>query len=117
MTNASIFAAFERMWQHIVALVGGKADSDHNHNDAYDAIGTATTEVSTHNTDTNAHSDIRTSLANKVNTSDVISVAQGGTGRTTIADTEYTTAKYRASALVSTETDPTENGTISWTYQ
>lgn len=117
MANTSIFAAFERMWQHVVALVGGKADSEHNHNDTYDIIGTATTEIFAHNTDTNAHSDIRTSLTNKVNTSDVISVTHGGTGRTTIADTEYTTAKYRASALVSTETNPTENGTINWTYK
>jgi hypothetical protein len=27
MTNASIYAAFERFWQHIVALVGQKSDS------------------------------------------------------------------------------------------
>ena len=46
-----------------------------------------------------------------------IDVAHGGTGRSTIADTEYTTAKYRASALVTTETDPTDNGVIYWTYE
>ena len=44
----------------------------------------------------------------------IIDVAHGGTGRSTIADTEYTTAKYRASALVPTETNPTENGVICW---
>lgn len=27
MTNSSIYAAFERMWQHIVALVGTRVDS------------------------------------------------------------------------------------------
>ena len=47
----------------------------------------------------------------------IIDVAHGGTGRSTIGDTEYTTAKYRASALVTTETDPTDNGVIYWTYE
>lgn len=51
-----------------------------------------------------------------VSSSDIIDVAHGGTGRSTIADTEYTTAKYRASALVTTETDPTDNGVIYWVY-
>lgn len=31
MANASILAAFERFWQHIVAVVGNKADIDHTH--------------------------------------------------------------------------------------
>jgi hypothetical protein len=35
MANQSIYAAFERMWQHIVAIVGNKANIDHNHNDIY----------------------------------------------------------------------------------
>ena len=47
----------------------------------------------------------------------IIDIAHGGTGRSTIADTEYTTAKYRASALVTTETDPIDNGVIYWTYE
>lgn len=47
----------------------------------------------------------------------IIDVAHGGTGRSTIADTEYRTAKYRASSLVSTETNPTENGVICWVYE
>ncbi len=34
-----------------------------------------------------------------------------------IADTTYTAARYRASALVATETDPTVNGVINWTYE
>lgn len=34
MANQSIFAAFERMWQHIVAALGNKADISHVHNDA-----------------------------------------------------------------------------------
>lgn len=47
----------------------------------------------------------------------IIDVAHGGTGRSTIADTEYRTAKYRASSLVSTETNPTANGVICWVYE
>ena len=35
MANSSIYAAFERMWQHIVALVGTKAESNHDHDDMY----------------------------------------------------------------------------------
>lgn len=35
MANTSILAAFERMWQHVVAALGNKSDSDHNHNDIY----------------------------------------------------------------------------------
>jgi hypothetical protein len=31
MANPSIFAAFERMWQHIVLVLSGKADSKHTH--------------------------------------------------------------------------------------
>lgn len=31
MANTSIFAAFERMWQHTVAALGNKADLSHNH--------------------------------------------------------------------------------------
>ena len=48
---------------------------------------------------------------------DTLSVSKGGTGQTSIADTTYTTARYRASALVATETDPTVNGVINWTYE
>jgi hypothetical protein len=31
MANSSILAAFERMWQHIVVAISGKANEDHNH--------------------------------------------------------------------------------------
>ena len=46
-----------------------------------------------------------------------IGVAYGGTGYTSIEDTTYTTARYRASALYSSETTPTTNGVINWTYE
>lgn len=35
MANSSIFTAFERMWLHIVAALGNKADLSHDHNDVY----------------------------------------------------------------------------------
>ena len=35
MTNTSIFAAFERMWQHITVALNGKSDIFHNHDDKY----------------------------------------------------------------------------------
>ena len=31
MANTSIFNAFERMWQHIVAALENKSDISHNH--------------------------------------------------------------------------------------
>ena len=46
-----------------------------------------------------------------------IPVKEGGTGQTSITDTTYTTARYRASALVSSETSPTTNGVINWVYE
>lgn len=47
----------------------------------------------------------------------VVQVDKGGTGVTSHADTTYTTARYRASALVSAETNPSTNGVINWTYE
>ena len=35
MSNTSILAAFERMWQHVVNVLNGKADVGHNHDDKY----------------------------------------------------------------------------------
>ena len=35
MANASILAAFERMWQHVLAVIGNKADATHTHDDTY----------------------------------------------------------------------------------
>ena len=118
MANSSIYAAFERMWQHIIAKIGShihddryyteteidqklanKSDSTHNHDDKYDAKGAATTaastaldsakdytdtktsglasttvvdnKISTHNTSTTAHNDIReliSGLTTRLNT-------------------------------------------------
>ena len=46
-----------------------------------------------------------------------LGIIQGGTGYTTIADTTYTTARYRASSLHSSVTNPDTNGVICWTYE
>ena len=35
MANSSIYAAFERMWQHVTAAVGSKASINHTHDDVY----------------------------------------------------------------------------------
>ena len=35
MANSSIYAAFERMWQHVIAALGNKANLDHAHDDIY----------------------------------------------------------------------------------
>ena len=44
MANTSILAAFERMWQHVSAALGGKADKSHSHkvSDVSDVTVTAT---------------------------------------------------------------------------
>lgn len=37
MANTSILAAFERMWQHVVAALGNKSDITHSHSNATQA--------------------------------------------------------------------------------
>ena len=69
-----------------------------------------------------AHTVTIKSIEENVQTMDkkylpIIDVAHGGTGRSTIADTEYTTAKYRASALVPKKAYPIYNGVIYWVYE
>lgn len=38
MANQSISAAFERMWQHIVAALSNKSDIGHNHIDLQEQL-------------------------------------------------------------------------------
>lgn len=47
----------------------------------------------------------------------VVAVERGGTGVNSIADTVYTTPRFRASALFNVDTNPTVNGVINWTYE
>lgn len=46
----------------------------------------------------------------------IMGVNYGGTGYNSIADTVYTTERYRASSLLPNETTPTINGVIHWVY-
>lgn len=46
-----------------------------------------------------------------------VPVEKGGTGVPSHSDTTYIKARYRASALVSIETNPSTNGVINWTYE
>ena len=67
MANASIYAAFERMWQHIVAAIGNKSDISHNHDDMYyteieidtkvSDINTSIAELATSKSDTSHNHD------------------------------------------------------------
>jgi hypothetical protein len=50
MANTSIFNAFERMWQHIVAALGNKSDLDHTHTP--EEIGALTPSVFSYDEDT-----------------------------------------------------------------
>lgn len=50
-------------------------------------------------------------------TSGTLSITRGGTGVTSIGGTDYTTTRFRGSQLRSTDTPPTTNGTINWTYE
>lgn len=47
----------------------------------------------------------------------ILPVINGGTGQTSFEDTTPSTARYRASALVATETTPSVNGVINWQYE
>ena len=41
MANSSIYAAFERMWQHILNVLSGKSDVGHTHSEYLSTTGTA----------------------------------------------------------------------------
>ena len=62
MANQSIFNAFERMWQHVIAKVGSKADLIHNHDDIYyteDEVDAAINEIATSKADVDHnHNDV-----------------------------------------------------------
>lgn len=50
-------------------------------------------------------------------TSGTLAIARGGTGVTSHTDTNYTSARYRASTLNNSQTTPTTNGVIAWEYE
>lgn len=177
MTNSSIYAAFERMWQHILIkfnnYVPNEVFDEHvanmnnphevtkeqiglenvdNTSDLEKPISDATqAALDTHAFDTDNPHEVtkeQIGLANVDDTADldkpisdatqaalnkkadlehvhdldditigVLDVEHGGTGYNSIVDTTYRTARYRASALVRTETYPDDNGVIHWVYE
>lgn len=64
-----------------------------------------------------AATNAQTTADGKADVNHIQSIDKGGTGYTSITDTTYTTARYRASSLHSTETNPSVNGVIAWTYE
>lgn len=49
--------------------------------------------------------------------SGTLDISNGGTGYTSIQDTNYIAPRYRASSLHSSEVVPDVNGVICWTYE
>lgn len=49
-------------------------------------------------------------------TSGTLPVSRGGTGETSVGGTDYTDVRFRGSGLRSSDTNPSTNGTINWTY-
>ena len=78
----------------VKSALDAKAESSHNHSASEINSGTLSTDRLT-----------------------TIPVTKGGTGYTSITDTTYTTDRYRASSLNSSEKNPTVNGTIAWMYE
>lgn len=50
-------------------------------------------------------------------TSGTLPISRGGTGKTSVGGTDYTTVRFRGSGLRNADTNPTDNGTINWTYE
>lgn len=51
------------------------------------------------------------------NADNILDIKHGGTGVNSIVDTVYEKPRYRASSLHSSETKPSNNGTICWVYE
>ena len=100
-------------YAHIVG--GGSDDSNRKNIHTLDWNGNAVFSGDVTATDSNGNT---VSLLNStINSDTIVSVSNGGTGYNTITDITYTTARYRASSLNSSETTPTINGVIAWTYE
>lgn len=139
MANPSILAVFERMWQHIIAKVDNCVSTEvfYNHIDDTNnpnPHGITKDKLNLENVDNTSDLDkpisnaVQTALDEKANGehshlsnditwSDPLPIECGGTGCNSLNDTIYTTPRYRASMLVSTETTSYDNGVISWVYE
>lgn len=47
----------------------------------------------------------------------IVTIAGGGTGKYTLASTNYSAIEYRGESINSSNTTPTLNGTIAWKYE
>lgn len=100
MANQSIRAAFDKMWQHVVAKLGDKANVDHNHNDMYYTESEVDSKISA----------VNTNITNITNGSVIVKEAEHATN----ADIA-TTANTATSATKATQDG---NGkVISSTYE
>lgn len=136
MENPSIYAVFERMWQHILGKFNNYAqvevlnehisDMDNPHNVTKEQIDLENVD-NTSDVDKPISYAAQVALDAKANkehahsihdiASGVLGVEHGGTGHNSIVDTDYAIARYRASALVNMETTPVDNGIINWVYE
>ena len=145
MANASILAAFERFWSHVIAKIGTKADAIHSHTiaDVNDLQTTLDTKASKSVATTS--SDGLMSAADKVKLNSALQsytetdptvpswakaaskpsytaseIAAGTFTGQVVANANGQTAAesvLRNSKLVTTDTNPTVNGEIYWTYE
>lgn len=136
MENPSFYSVFERMWQHILAklnsFVSNEIFNDHvenkenPHEVTKEQIGLSDVD-NTADLDKPISNAMQVALDTKADfehahdtgdiTSGILDVEHGGTGYESIIDNTYTMPRYRASALVSIETTPDDNGVINWLYE
>lgn len=85
-----------------------------------DAAGTASSAVATHNTAADAHADLFAAKADSSHNQAASTITAGTLGGQVVANSAGqtpSTSLLRNSKLVSTETAPTVNGEICWTYE
>lgn len=127
MANSSIYAAFERMWQHIVALVGTRAESNHKHDDMYyteaevdaklDQIGSdyEAADATLSTTLTNSIDEVQGNLIshteNKLNPHDVTKAQVGLSDVDNTSDANKPVSSAQATAIA----DAKKAGTIAQT--
>ena len=102
---------------NIQTQLDGKAASSHGTHVSYGTSASALGTSSAGSATAVSRSDHVHALPALTSCTGTLTVAKGGTGYTSIVDTTYTTARYRASSLHSSTTSPSSNGTITWTYE
>ena len=103
----------ERLWTHIIGRLNDTVQSVNGRTGAV-----TVREVPLHTAnDDGKYLRISNGLATWVDNPEILPVENGGTGYSSIEDTTYVTARYRASSLHSAETTPSTNGIICWIYE